>query len=120
MNKPKFRFEDLEIWKIAIEISVKLFDIADKLEKQKLFRFAGQLRASSLSMSNNIAEGSGSNSNKEFKQFLNIARRSTFENVNILTVLNIRKLVTNDKLNEIKGRLDCLCRKIANFQRSLD
>jgi four helix bundle protein len=116
----KFRFEDLEIWQSAIEIADKLFDIADKLEKLKLFRFAEQLRGAALSMSNNISEGSGSNSKKEFKQFLNIARRSTFENVNILIVLNKRGLVTNKELSELKENLDFLSRKITNFQKSLD
>jgi four helix bundle protein len=46
-----------------------------------------------MSMSNNIAEGSGSSSVKEFSQFLNIARRSTFENANILILLERRGLI---------------------------
>ena len=48
-----FRFQDLEIWKKAIEIGNKLFDIADELERKRLFRFAEQVRAAGLSMSNN-------------------------------------------------------------------
>lgn len=36
----KFRFQDLDIWKEAIEIGIILFDIADMLEEKKLFRFA--------------------------------------------------------------------------------
>lgn len=49
----KFRFQDLEIWKDAIEIGDMLFDIADKLEEKRLFRFAEQLRGAGMSMSNN-------------------------------------------------------------------
>jgi four helix bundle protein len=49
----KFRFQDLKIWQLAIEISDELFDLADDLEKKKLFRFAEQLRAAGMSMSNN-------------------------------------------------------------------
>ncbi len=90
---PKFRFQDLEIWKEAIEIGMILFYIADRLERGKLFRFAEQLRSAGMSMSNNIAEGSGSTSKAEFQHFLNIARRSTFENANILIVLNKRNFV---------------------------
>jgi hypothetical protein len=41
----KFRFQDLDIWKEAIDIGNLLFDIADKLEEKKLFRFAEQLEA---------------------------------------------------------------------------
>lgn len=70
----KFRFQDLEIWQMAIEIADKLFDIADELDKKRLYRFSEQLRGAGMSMSNNIAEGSGSNSDRELCQFLNIAR----------------------------------------------
>ena len=72
-----------------------------------------------MSMSNNIAEGSGSNSNKEFSQFLNIARRSTFENANIVILLNKRGLVDRQHLENLLDELDHLCRKITNFQKSL-
>lgn len=115
----KFRFQDLKIWQLAIEIADALFDIADELERKKLFRFAEQLRGSGMSMSNNIAEGSGSSSKKEFKNFLNIARRSTFENANILILLGRRNLITSNQMNENLNNLDKLCRQITNFMKSL-
>jgi len=116
----RFRFQDLKIWQLAIEIANELFDIADNLEKKKLYRFADQLRGAGMSMSNNIAEGSGSFSKKEFKQFLNIARRSTFENANILILLRRRKLITEKELEKLLDKLDHLCRQITNFQGSLE
>jgi four helix bundle protein len=115
----KFRFQDLEIWNEAIEIGNILFDIADKLEIKRLFRFAEQLRGAGMSISNNIAEGSGSHSKAEFRNFLNIAKRSTFENANILIVLHKREIVTEVMLNSTLERLDMLCRKITSFQKSL-
>jgi len=115
----KFRFQDLEIWKESIEIGNILFDIADKLEAKKLFRFAEQLRGAGMSMSNNIAEGSGSSSKTEFRNFLNIAKRSTFENANILIILNKRELIADDILEDLLDRLDHLCRKTTNFQKAL-
>jgi len=115
----KFRFQDLRIWQLSIQIADELFDIADELEQRKLYRFAEQLRGSGMSMSNNIAEGSGSSSKKEFRQFLNIARRSTFENANILILLQRRKLITKEALDELLDKLDSLCRQITSFQKSL-
>jgi four helix bundle protein len=115
----KFRFRDLEIWKEAIILSDALFDIANELEEKKLFRFAEQLRGAAMSISNNIAEGSGSSSRREFYQFLNIARRSAFENANILILLNRRSLVTEEMLHKLLEKLDQVCRKITNFQKSL-
>ena len=68
----KFRFQDLKIWQLAIQIADELFDIADELEQKKLYRFAEQLRVAGMSMSNNIAEDSGSSSKKEALQLMNI------------------------------------------------
>ena len=72
---------------MAIEIKGILFDIADTLERKHLYRFADQLRGSGISISNNIFEGNGSSSKKEFSMFLNIALRSTCENAKILISL---------------------------------
>jgi four helix bundle protein len=104
----KFRFQDLKIWQLAIEIANELFDIADELDKRKLYRFAEQLRASGMSMSNNIAEGSGSTSNKDFARFLNISRKSTFENANIAIILEMRNLISKDTMERLLDRLDQL------------
>ena len=114
-----FRFQDLKIWQLTIEIACELFDLADELEKKKLYRFAEQVRGAGMSLSNNIAEGSGSTSKREFKQFLNVARRSTFENANILILFRKRQLVTQESLNRFLDQLDHLCRQITNFSRSL-
>ena len=72
-----------------------------------------------MSMSNNIAEGSGSSSKKDFSNFLNIARRSTFENANALILLEMRKLINQDQPDELLTKLDVLCRRITSFQKSL-
>ena len=115
----KFRFQDLKIWQSAIEIADELFDIADDLEKKKLYRSAEQLRGSGMSVSNNIAEGSGSSSRKDFKNFLNFARRSAFENANILIILERRRLINAAQLDKKLADLSILSRQITNFQKSL-
>jgi four helix bundle protein len=94
-------------------------DIADFLEDRKLFRFAEQLRGASMSMSNNIAEGSGSTSKTDFNNYLNYARKSTFENANILIILNRRKLLSEERLNLLLEKLDKECRMITNFKKTL-
>ncbi len=76
----KFRFQDLVIWQRSITIGNKLIDISEQLEVVKKYRFAEQLRGAALSVSNNIAEGSGSNSDADFRQFLNYSHRLIYEN----------------------------------------
>jgi len=104
---------------MAIELADELFGIADELEGKRLFRFTDQLRGAGMSMSNNIAEGSGAASKKEFIRFLNIARRSTFENANILFLLRRRNLIEEDTLELLLDRLDHLCRMVTKFQNAL-
>lgn len=117
--KTRFRFESLEIWKMAIDIGDTLFDIADNLEAKKLFRFSEQLRGAGMSISNNIAEGSGSTSGKEFNQFLNFAHRSCFECANILVVIQRRRYVSLQEKEHLFEQLDILSRRITSFQKHL-
>lgn len=114
-----FRFEKLEIWKDAIGITKDLLLIANQLEDKKLFRFADQLRGAAMSISNNIAEGSGSFSDTEFAQFLNIARRSVFECVNILIILFESDFISESDLSIKKEQLNHLSKKLANFRKTL-
>lgn len=115
----QFRFMDLEIWKDSIALNDRLFDLADAFIDAKSFRVAEQLRAASLSISNNIAEGSGSFSSKDFANYLNISRRSVFETANITFVAFNRNLIDKAKLDDILNELDALSRKITNFRKTL-
>ena len=118
-NRPHWRFEDLEIWNVAVDMAVKFHTIADRLDGRRLYRYAEQLRAAGLSLSNNIAEGSGSTHKQEFIQFLNIARRSLFEDASMLLVFEKLRLVTAAEVDGLLWDCDELSRKITNFSRSL-
>lgn len=117
--REKFRFEHLEIWQESIELADKRFDIADELENKHLYRFAEQLTGARLSISNNIAEGSGSSFKKDFANFLNIARRSLYEVVNIIIVLHRGKIIDIEMQERHLVELDQLSRKMTNFRKSL-
>lgn len=114
-----FRFETLDIWKEGITITRELLSIGDDLERKKLFRFAEQLRGAAMSITNNIAEGSGSFHEKEFCYFLNISRRSIFECFNILVILLESDLITDSQLSALRRDLDQLSRKISSFRGTL-
>ena len=118
-RRPHWRFEDLEIWKAAAELAVKFHRLADDLDERRFFRYAEQLRAAGLSLSNNIAEGSGSTHKREFMQFLNIARRSLFEDASMLLVFEKLALLGAGEADNLLANCDVLSRKITNFSRSL-
>jgi four helix bundle protein len=110
---------DLQIWHDSVELASDLFAVADRLESKRLYRFAEQLRGAGLSMPTNIAEGSGSDHPREFHQYLNIARRSTFENASLVLVFEKQDLIEADEATRLLQQLDHLCRKTTNFQKTL-
>ena len=114
-----FRFEELEIWKESIKILDGLLDISDHLTENNLYRFAEQLRGAALSISNNIAEGAGCQSNPEFIKFLGYSRRSAFEVVNMLIIFHMRDYIIVSDKNEKLQELEELCRMVSGFIKTL-
>lgn len=96
-----------------------LLEFADQLEQAKRYRFAEQLRGAALSVTNNIAEGSGSSSNKEFAHFVNIARRSTFEVVNMLLVFERHGLCTREQMEPWLAELEIISRMLEALRKRL-
>jgi four helix bundle protein len=114
-----FRFENLEVWQRAADLAFSLGTTADGLEQQRRFRFAEQLRAAALSISNNIAEGCGSTSDNEFRRFLDFARRSAFECANMLLASERQRLIKRDDILPLLTELNEVCRMITSLSRAL-
>ena len=73
------RFEDLPVWQKARELSKEVFQLTEENPFAKDFRFRDQIRASAGSVADNVAEGFERSGNKEFIQFLYIAKGSCGE-----------------------------------------
>ncbi|MEN3942579.1 four helix bundle protein [Prosthecobacter sp. SYSU 5D2] len=114
-----FRFQELTVWQRALEIGIELDDLSDQLESRKRFRQAEQLRSAAMSISNNIAEGSGSSSKKDFAHFVNIAKRSAFETANMLIFFERKKLLSPSIGQPLLIQLESLCRMMESFRKSL-
>ena len=119
MKRPRFRFEDLEIWQRGRDLAVALHRLAQSLDERKCYRYAEQLRAAGLSVPNNVAEGSGSQHIREFQQFLNIARRSLFENASMLLCFEAMQLWDAGTIDGLLSDIDQLSRMVTSFSRSL-
>ncbi len=89
-----FRFEELDIWKLAMSYANDVYDLTEKMPSTEKYNAIGQLKSAALSISNNIAEGSGTATIKNFKSFLDISIASIMETVNILHFAKARKYIT--------------------------
>lgn len=73
------KFEDLEAWKIAIDVAVKIYALTSTFPKLELYSLTNQMRRAAASVSANIAEGFGRYNTKEKMQFYKIANGSLLE-----------------------------------------
>lgn len=73
------RFEDLEVFQRARMLCKEIYRITKVEPFKNDFRFVQQIRASSGSIMDNIAEGFERNGNKEYINFLYIAKGSCGE-----------------------------------------
>ena len=109
------RFEDLEIWQDARRLSKEIIFISKNTDLNKDFKFNAQIKDSSGSVMDNIAEGFERNGNIEFRQFLSIAKGSAGETRSQLYRIFDNDYINEEKLNYLVIEYEKLSVKIHNF-----
>lgn len=117
--RERFRFENLEVWKQSVELTDPVLKIARRIHENKDFGLSNQLFRAMISVSSNIAEGSGSASSRDFANFLNISHRSAFECVNLLHMAEMVGALDPSEKEELITRLDRICRQLQSFRKHL-
>jgi len=97
------RFEDIEAWQLARELSRKVYTLTKKTKFAGDFGLKGQIQDAAGSSMHNIAEGFDSETNPEFVRFLRYAKRSCTEVQSELYVALDNQYITN---NEFQGVYD--------------
>ncbi|MEO9884741.1 MAG: four helix bundle protein [Balneola sp.] len=72
-------YKKLDVWNKAVDFATQIYSVTKNFPKDELYGLTSQLRRASVSISSNISEGAGRNSDKEFRQFLNISFGSCSE-----------------------------------------
>ena len=109
------RFEDLEIWKKARELCQEIYFLRDKIMVENDFKLYSQINGSSGSIMDNIAEGFERNGNKEFCQFLSIAKASCGETRSQLYRVLDRNYISQEEFGIIENKLISLSKQISGF-----
>lgn len=113
------RFEDLEIWQLAMSQSSDFDLLVETTLLAKDFELRNQMNASSGSVMDCIAEGFERSGNNEFKNFLVIAKGSNGEFRSQLHRCLNRKHITKEKFDELYTKNEMLGKKIMAFIKYL-
>jgi four helix bundle protein len=93
-----YKFEKLDIWKVSLDLSDKIYAIASHLPELENFNLKSQIIRAATSISLNIAEGSTTSSNAEQIKYLKIAKRSLIEVVACLRLIARRKYLIDSNI----------------------
>lgn len=113
-----FRFEELEIWRLAVDYGKDCYKIAGNFPKHEIYGLGDQLRRAGISISNNIAEGSVGSS-LSFQHYLVIAIGSTLETVNLINFAHELKYIDVLTKNDMYEKAEKIARKTRKFSSSL-
>jgi four helix bundle protein len=109
------RFEDLEIWQEARRLAKAIQKIVIETDLKTDFRFKEQIKSSSGSVMDNIAEGFERDGNLEFRQFLSVAKGSAGETRSQLYRVLDYGYIDEIQFEELKNDYEKLSGKIKNF-----
>ena len=94
------RFEDIEAWQLARELTRKVYRLTKKARFSKDYGLKNQIQDAAGSSMHNIAEGFDSETNPEFIRFLRYAKRSCTEVQSELYVALDEKYISADEFND--------------------
>jgi four helix bundle protein len=109
------RFEDIECWKQARDLVKNIYFITQNAPFAKDWGLKDQIQRAAVSIMSNIAEGYERGSNKEFSQFLFIARGSAGEVRSLLYVALDQKYIDQLTFKKLFETSLLISRQIKSF-----
>jgi len=113
------RFEDIEAWQKARELTKAIYSTTNDGKFSRDFGLRDQIRRASVSTMSNIAEGFGRGGNKEFIQFLSIAKGSVSEVQAQLYIAADAGYLTKDQFQQLYSLAESTGKLIGGFIRYL-
>lgn len=115
------RFEDLPVWKAAVELAVKVYSLTEKPPFRRKYSLRDQIERATLSVSNNIAEGFERGTTQELLTFLYIARGSAGEVRSMLCFIERLSAFQDLKseISNLKSEVESISRQLRAWADSL-
>jgi four helix bundle protein len=115
-----FKFEQLEVWQLAMEYIDDIYMLAGVLPHSEDYNLKSQIIRAATSVALNIAEGSTGQTNAEQARFLGMAIRSLVETVACQHLIRRRHYVNDESsINMVYSKSQLLVCKLQSFRKSL-
>ena len=113
-------FRQLKVWKEAVAFASSVYALTDNFPKSEMYGITNQIRRASVSISSNIAEGAGRNTDKDFQRFLGYAKGSCYELETQLLISGNLGYAEQQEIDQLMNELKNIEKKIYNLIRSLN
>jgi four helix bundle protein len=113
------KFEDIKSWQLARQVTKLIFDLSSNGDFARDFTLVNQIRRSSISIMSDIAEGFERSGDKEFVNFLSIAKGSFGEVRSQLYIALDRNYITKEQFDLAYKQLDETGKLIGGFMNYL-
>lgn len=115
-----FGFEKLDVWKLAIGYANRIYQVTQRFPSDERFGLTNQLRRAGVSVSANIAEGSGRGSPKDFGRFIEIAYGSLMETISHLAIAREQAFLAEEDHKSLYETVDHLARMLSRLRTSIE
>ena len=114
----KFNFEDLQVYQKSLDLVDSVYIISKQFPQEEVYGITSQFRRAAVSISLNIAEGSGG-TKKEFLRFLRTASNSLKECIVCITVAQRQDFISSKEHDEMREKLVEISKMISGLKKYL-
>jgi len=115
----RFRFQNQNVWQEARVLNRTIYRLTRSFPRREIFGMTSQIRRASVSISTNIAEGSGRNSDKDFAHFLEQGFGSLMETASLFFLAFDEEYVSEAQVNPLFDDMEKLAKGVAALNRRL-
>jgi four helix bundle protein len=115
----RFRFEKLTVWQEARALNVLVYRITRSFPSHEVYAMTSQIRRASVSVSSNIAEGAGRNSDRDFAPFLEQSYASLMEVASLFYLALDENYLSKVDFQLLLEKIESLAKQVAALNRSL-
>ena len=115
-----FSFEGLEVYQAARLLVRDVYRLQQKFPKTEIYALGDQIRRSASSVTSNIAEGSGRNSNKEKVHFIEIAYGSLMEAFSQLQIAQDLDYLTEQDIDTIRPQFISVAKMLSGLKKHFE